>query len=113
MPEALAQLGRADVAWEIINQKTAPSWADMMSRYTTVCEFWTLKQSKNHVMMGSIDAWFYRYIAGIQLDEKNPAYASFIIKPQLVDSLNSAKSSIETIAEQFHLNGNGSLDSLR
>ena len=97
MPEALAQLGRADVAWEIINQKTAPSWADMMSRYTTVCEFWTLKQSKNHVMMGSIDAWFYRYIAGIQLDEKNPAYASFIIKPQLLDSLNSAKSSIETI----------------
>ncbi|MFA5327895.1 MAG: family 78 glycoside hydrolase catalytic domain [Prolixibacteraceae bacterium] len=97
MPEALAQLGRADVAWGIINQKSAPSWADMMSRYTTVCEFWTLKQSKNHVMMGSIDAWFYRYIAGIQLDEKNPAYASFIVKPELLDSLNSAKSTIKTI----------------
>ncbi len=97
MPEALAQLGRADVAWGIINQKTAPSWADMMRRYTTVCEFWTLKQSKNHVMMGSIDAWFYRYIAGIQLDEKSPAYASFIVKPELLDSLNSAKSRIETI----------------
>jgi len=97
MPEALAQLGRADVAWGIINQKTAPSWNDMMRRYTTVCEFWTLKQSKNHVMMGSIDAWFYRYIGGIQLDEKNPAYASFIVKPELLDSLNSEKSLIETI----------------
>jgi alpha-L-rhamnosidase len=97
MPEALAQLGRADVAWEIINQKSAPSWNDMMRRYTTVCEFWTLKQSKNHVMMGSIDAWFYRYIAGIQSDEKNAAFSSFIVKPQLLDSLGSAKSRIETM----------------
>lgn len=97
MPEALAQLGRADVAWKIINQKSAPSWNNMMRRYTTVCEFWTLKQSKNHVMMGSIDAWFYRYIAGIQSDENNPAFASFIVKPQLLDSLGSSKSQIETM----------------
>src|SRR5690606_5379762 len=66
MPEALAQFGRADVAWNIINQRTYPGWNSMMEKYTTVCEFWTLKQSKNHVMMGSIDAWFYKYIAGIQ-----------------------------------------------
>ena len=97
MPEALAQLGRADVAWGVINQKSAPSWNDMMRRYTTICEFWTLKQSKNHVMMGSIDAWFYRYIAGIQSDEKNPAFASFIVKPQPLDSLGWAKSQIETM----------------
>jgi alpha-L-rhamnosidase len=97
MPEALAQLGRADVAWRIINQKTAPSWNDMMRLYTTVCEFWTLKQSKNHVMMGSIDAWFYKYIGGIQADENYPAYSSFTIKPPLLDSLNSAKSQLETL----------------
>jgi len=97
MPEALAQSGRADVAWGIINQKSAPSWNDMMRRYTTVCEFWTLKQSKNHVMMGSIDAWFYRYITGIQPEEKNPAYASFMVKPLLLDSLHSAKSEVETM----------------
>jgi len=97
MPEALARLGRADVAWGIINQKTSPSWNEMMKKYTTVCEFWTLKQSKNHVMMGSIDAWFYKYIAGIQLDEKNPAFASFKVKPILLDSLGSGKAQIETI----------------
>jgi alpha-L-rhamnosidase len=97
MPEALARLGRADVAWEIINQKSAPGWNDMMSKYTTMCEFWTLKQSKNHVMMGSIDAWFYKYIAGIQPDENFPAFASFVIKPLRLDSLGSAKADIETI----------------
>ena len=97
MPEALAQLGRADVAWNIVNQKTYPSWNIMMEKYTTVCEFWTLKQSKNHVMMGSIDAWFYKYIAGIQLDENNPAFSSFIIKPHLLDGLNYAEGKTETI----------------
>ncbi len=97
MPEALTRLGREDIAWEIINQKSAPGWNDMMSKYTTMCEFWTLKQSKNHVMMGSIDAWFYKYIAGIQLDENFPAFASFVVKPLVLDSLGSAKADIETI----------------
>jgi len=97
MPEALAQYGRADVAWEIINQKTYPSWNEMMKKYTTMCEFWTLKQSKNHVMMGSIDAWFYKYITGIQLDENNPAYKEFTIKPAVLEGLEFANAKSETI----------------
>jgi alpha-L-rhamnosidase len=97
MPEALAKCDRADVAWNIINQKTYPSWNSMMEKYTTVCEFWTLKQSKNHVMMGSIDAWFYKYIAGIQLDESNPAFSSFVIKPNLLEGLTHAEGKNETI----------------
>jgi len=97
MPEVLARLGRGDVAWGIINQKSAPSWNDMMRKYTTMCEFWTLKQSKNHVMMGSIDAWFFKYMAGIQLDEKTPGFSSFVIRPLALDSLGAANAMIETI----------------
>ena len=48
-------------------------------------------------MMGSIDAWFYKYIAGIQLDESNPAFSSFIIKPNLLDGLTRAEGKTETI----------------
>ncbi|MCG6189333.1 family 78 glycoside hydrolase catalytic domain [Maribellus maritimus] len=97
MPEALAQMGRADVAWNIITQKTYPGWNSMMEEYTTVCEFWTLKQSKNHVMMGSIDAWFYKYIAGIQPDGKNTAFKTYTIKPHLLEGLKFAKASTETM----------------
>ncbi len=97
MPEALAQFGRTDVAWNIINQKSYPGWNSMMEKYTTVCEFWTLKQSKNHVMMGSIDAWFYKYIAGIQIDETNPAFSSFIICPNLLKGLTHAEAKTETL----------------
>ena len=97
MPEVLARLGRGDVAWGIINQKTTPGWNDMMRKYTTMCEFWTLKQSKNHVMMGSIDAWFYKYMAGIQMDEKYPGFSFFVVKPISLDSLGAANARIETI----------------
>ena len=97
MPEALAQQGRADVAWGIINRKSSPGWYEMMRKYTTMCEFWTLKQSKNHVMMGSIDAWFYKYIAGIQPDEQNPAFIEFQVKPLVLDSLGKGMAQIETI----------------
>lgn len=97
MPEALAQCGRAGVAWKIINQKTAPGWNDMMEKYTTMCEFWTLKQSKNHVMMGSIDAWFYKYIAGIQLDQAKPAFGLFQIKPVCLDGLERGKGEIRSL----------------
>ena len=97
MPEVLAQMGRTDVVWDIINQKTYPSWNSMMEKYTTMCEFWTLKQSKNHVMMGSIDAWFYKYIAGIQMEENNQGFASFVIKPNLVKELSYAKAGTETM----------------
>jgi alpha-L-rhamnosidase len=97
MPEALAQEGRADVAWRIITRKSSPCWNDMVSRYTTMCEFWTLKQSKNHVMMGSIDAWLYKHIAGIQPDDSFPAFSSFRIKPVIPDSLSSAMAIIGTI----------------
>jgi len=94
--EALTANGRADVAWAIVTQTTPPCWADMVAKYTTLCEFWTLKQSKNHVMMGGIDAWFYRALAGIRLDEAHPAYRAFTIKPFLPPGLDHAGARVVT-----------------
>ena len=48
-------------------------------------------------MMGSIDAWFYKYVAGIMPDESNPAFSIFQVKPLLLKNLNAAKGRIETI----------------
>jgi alpha-L-rhamnosidase len=97
LPEVLAVTGNAGLAWELITRKTYPSWYEMVKRYTTMCEFWTLKQSKNHVMMGSIDAWFYKYLAGITPDENNPAWSQFSIKPFVPAGLNYANARVETI----------------
>ena len=95
--EALSLAGRSDISWALATQTTYPSWAEMMKRFNTMCEFWTLKQSHNHVMMGSIDAWFYKRLAGIQLIEDTPAYERFIIKPYVAEGLSYAKASTETI----------------
>ncbi|KAA3659181.1 MAG: alpha-L-rhamnosidase, partial [Calditrichaeota bacterium] len=67
MIEVLTQYDRADIAWLLATQTGYPSWSDMVEKYTTMCEFWTLKQSHNHVMTGSIDAFFYKTLAGIRL----------------------------------------------
>jgi alpha-L-rhamnosidase len=48
-------------------------------------------------MMGSIDAWFYKYISGIQLNEDNPAYAVFTVKPTILKGLEFANAELETI----------------
>ena len=34
--------------------------------------------SQNHIMLGSIDAWFYRYLAGIQLDPSIPGWQKIL-----------------------------------
>jgi alpha-L-rhamnosidase len=95
--DALSMYGRSDVAWALATQTTYPSWAEMMKRFNTMCEFWTLKQSHNHVMMGSIDAWFYNSLAGIQLSEETPAYKHFIVKPFFAPGLDSISASVNTL----------------
>ncbi|MCD6596343.1 MAG: family 78 glycoside hydrolase catalytic domain, partial [Bacteroidales bacterium] len=97
MIDALSIAGRSDVAWALATQTTYPSWSEMMKRFNTMCEFWTLKQSHNHVMMGSIDAWFYKTLAGINLDEDHPAYEVFTIKPFLAGGLSYANASVESL----------------
>jgi alpha-L-rhamnosidase len=48
-------------------------------------------------MMGSIDAWFYKYVAGIQIDPEHPGFESFIIKPVFPEGLPYANAKVGTI----------------
>lgn len=100
--ETLSMYGRSDVSWSLATQTTYPSWAEMMKRFNTMCEFWTLKQSHNHVMMGSIDAWFYKTLAGIQLVEEYPAFEKMIIKPYLAEGLDDVKAFTHTLRGDFY-----------
>jgi len=97
MIDALTREGRPDVAYLLATQTGYPSWSDMVEKYTTMCEFWTLKQSHNHVMTGSIDAFFYKTLAGINIDENYPGCERIIIKPYIPETLPYVTASIETI----------------
>lgn len=97
MIEALTEKGRGDIAYLLATQTGYPGWADMLKNRTTLSEKWNGTGSNNHVMFGSIDTWFYRTLAGINIDEAHPGYANVIIKPSIQPDLSWAKASIETI----------------
>jgi hypothetical protein len=96
--DALTQMGRPEAAYNLVNQTGYPSWAHMLEGgRTTLSEFWDLHGSHNHIMMGSIDAWFYRTLAGIQADETQPGFKHIIIKPFIPPSLLFVRASVETV----------------
>jgi alpha-L-rhamnosidase len=96
--DALTDGGRPDVAYDLAVKTGYPSWAHMLEGgRTTLSEFWDLHGSHNHVMMGSIDGWFYRVLAGIQVDEEHPGFRSFAIRPFIPDSLGWVKASVQTL----------------
>ena len=92
--EALTAHGRADAAYRLATQTGYPSWAHLLEGgRTTLSEFWDLHGSHNHVMLGSVDGWFYKTLAGIEPDEQHPGFEHFQVKPFIPDSLNRVRAS--------------------
>lgn len=91
--EALTTYGRDDLAYGIVTQKTYPSWGFMLvNGATTLWERWEEltgrgMNSHNHPMMGSVGAWFYKYIAGIRCDPQFPGFKKIVIQPHRVGDL--------------------------
>ena len=95
---ALLENGRADVAYRIASQKDLPSWGWWLEQgATTLWEQWNGTESRNHIMFGDISAWFYKALAGINLDPAAPGFKHIIIKPHLVGDLTSAKASYDSV----------------
>jgi len=95
---ALLENGRADVAYRIVSQQDLPSWGSWIEQgATTLWEQWNGTESRNHIMFGDISAWFYKALAGINLDPTSPAFKHIIIKPNPVNGLTSAKASYDSM----------------
>ena len=71
---ALSDNGQQDLAYRIATQTTAPSYGDWIQRgATTLWEDWVDGESRNHIMFGSISAWFYETLAGSTSIPRRPA----------------------------------------
>jgi alpha-L-rhamnosidase len=89
---ALSENGQANLAYQIANQKTQPSWGWWIDQgATTLWEQWNGDDSRNHIMYGDILAWFYKTIAGINPDPQSPGFKHFIIKPHVLGNMHSAR----------------------
>jgi alpha-L-rhamnosidase len=100
MLQALADLGRSDVAFEVVNQRTFPGWGHMLENgATTLWEHWEFSDntySHNHPMFGSVSEWFYKVLGGISPAPEAVGFDKIIIRPQPVGDLKWVKASYDS-----------------
>lgn len=105
----LTRFGYPDVAYNLLFQKTYPSWLYPVTMgATTIWERWDgikpdstfqteTMNSFNHYAYGAIGEWMYRTVAGLDADPAVGGYKKLLIQPQLTDSLQYAKATLETL----------------
>jgi alpha-L-rhamnosidase len=98
---ALANGGRDDVLWDLLQENEEPSYGFFMepttanpNGMTTMGERWNRRDSKNHMILAQIEEWFHTGLAGIRTDAI--AYRTLVIQPKPVGDLTSVTGSYET-----------------
>jgi alpha-L-rhamnosidase len=100
--DVLVDNGHPDVAYRMADHKSYPGWGYMLAEdATTLWERWEkltghAMNSQNHIMLGSIDAWFYRMIAG--LSPLRPGWKAVRVSPRVLADLTSAEAVLETVS---------------
>jgi alpha-L-rhamnosidase len=87
----LCRQGLSDIAYQIVNKRSFPSWGHMLEQgATTLWEHWEFSDntySHNHPMFGSVIQWFYNWLGGIQAAPDAVGFDKVIIRPQVIDDL--------------------------
>ena len=99
--EVLGRFDRADILFQIAGKRTYPSWGYSIAHgATTLWESFEVDHhSLNMKMFASIDKFFFRDVAGIQMAA--PGYEQIVIKPAVVGDLTFARASHNTIRGQI------------
>jgi alpha-L-rhamnosidase len=90
----LSRQGYHELAWQLLTNRTFPSWLYMLDNgATTIWERWDgyVKgrgfqdpgmNSFNHWALGAVGEWVWRYALGLNPDEDQPGYKHFRLAPQ-------------------------------
>lgn len=106
---ALTSIGRSDLAYQMLEQTTYPSWGyETGLGATTIFELWNSvnadgtvntnedgMNSLNHANFGTCAEWFYSGILGINL--LSPGFAKILIAPQPGGGLTSAQGCYDSV----------------
>jgi alpha-L-rhamnosidase len=100
---ALADGGRDDVLWELLQEDEQPSYGFFMEStsanpggMTTMGERWNRGDSKNHMILAQIEEWFHTGLAGIREAGGSTAYRKLVFQPKPVGDLTFVTGSYET-----------------
>ena len=101
--ELLTRDGNNDLAYDIACKTDYPSWGYMIgSGATTLWELWQKREgpsmnSHNHPMFGSVGAWLYKALAGINLAPGTAGFEKVVLAPGMVRDLAHASGSTRTV----------------
>ncbi|YCK81318.1 glycoside hydrolase family 78 protein [Arthrobacter sp. D3-18] len=113
----LVEAGRADVAYELLFQRTAPSWLSMVDKgATTIWESWEgldehghAHDSLNHYSKATVLKFLHEHTLGLRQAPGSVAWRSIVIAPTLAPGITWAKGTHEsphgTIRVHWQLDG--------
>jgi len=93
----LTEHGQGEIAYQIANKETYPSWGYCLAvGGTSFWEAWEANtRSYDHYFLGTIDDWFYKHLAGIKSGTNG--YKTSVIKPYPLGDLTSVSGTINTV----------------
>ena len=110
----LADHDRTDIAYRLLLNETYPSWGYMLSKgATTWWERWNgdtgdpAMNSYNHYAFGSVMAWVYRYLVGIDTTSSGPGFHEIVIHPHLDARITKARGEYESVYGKIVADWNG------
>lgn len=115
--EQLSLNGRSDLALALADRSTLPSWGWMLENdATTLWEHWAGSDntySHSHPMFGSVSAWFFRWLGGIQPADDAVGFDRIVIRPQVVPGLEWVRCSHRSIRGLVESNWSVTPETLR
>ena len=97
---ALTDNGRSDVLFDMLSRDDSPSYGYQLERgATTLTEAWDAnpRSSQNHFMLGHAEEWFYRGLAGIDVDLSRPESRQITIRPAFLAKVPEAQAELHTV----------------
>jgi alpha-L-rhamnosidase len=97
--QALADGGRSDVVYRMINRTDPPGYGNMLRLgFKTLSERWDQPgSSMNHCMFGHIQEWFQKSIVGIQQAPESVGFSRLLLRPEPVGALTNASGHCDSV----------------
>ena len=98
--QALAQGGKSDVIYSMINQDERPGYGYQLKKgATSLTEAWDANHhaSHNHFMLGHITEWFYKDLVGIDCDPAGPGFKKILVRPTPIGDLEWAEATYRSV----------------
>jgi hypothetical protein len=95
----LSNLGLGELAYTLADQRTYPSWYDMVYNHGTKIfkEDWAGGAVQMPPLGGGLGWWFFYGLGGIRPDPEHPGFRNVIIKPDMVSGLDHASATYRSV----------------